>query len=92
LLGERRATLGDLPGDDVGHRGPQRALHVEAVVAVEPGVLDGDHRLLHDLGDPVGGHRGAVLVVEPGDHLAVRGQHDGVARRGAVGQLDRQRV
>jgi hypothetical protein len=56
-------------------------------VFVEAGVLDGDDRLPHDLGDLIAGDRGPVLPVEGGDQVAVRGEHGRVAGRGLVGQL-----
>jgi hypothetical protein len=59
-------------------------------VLVEAGILDGDHRLLHHLGDLVARNRGAVLLVEARDHLAVGGEHHGVAGRRLAGQLDRR--
>ena len=90
LLGERGAALLHAAGRQVGQDRAQRALHVEAGVLVEARVLDGDHRLLHDRGDLVARDRVPVLLVEGGDHLAVRGEHRRVARRRVVGQLERR--
>jgi hypothetical protein len=90
LLGQRRAALHDLAGRDVLDQCPHGALHVEATVLVEARVLDGHHRLLHHLGDPVAGDRGPVLPVEGGDQLAVGGEHGRVAGRRLVGQLLRR--
>jgi hypothetical protein len=90
LLGQRRPALLHAAGGQVGQQRAHGALDVEAVVVVEAGVLDGDHRLLHDLGDLVVLHRGAVLVVEPGDRLTVGREQHGVGRRGVDGELGGQ--
>ena len=80
LLGERRATLLHRAGRHVPGQRAQRALHVEAVVVVEAGVLDVDQRLLHDVGDLVGGHRRAVVGEEVGDQRPVGREHRGCCR------------
>ena len=61
---ERRGALRDAVGLLVGHERAGHALHVHAVVFVEPGVLGRDDRLLHDRRDVVDGHVAAVLVPE----------------------------
>ncbi len=53
LLGDGRPALHDLPTSDVGPRRPEDAQEVHALVYVEALVLDGDHRVAHDLGDLV---------------------------------------
>ena len=88
LLGQGGAALLHLPRRHVPDQCARRALHVHATVLVEAGVLDRDHRLPHDPGDLVARHRRAVLLVEVRDHLAVGGQHHGVARGRLVGELE----
>jgi hypothetical protein len=89
LLGERGAALPHLARRHVGDERAQGALHVESAVLEEAGVLDGDQRVLHDLGDLVAGDRRPVLLVEVRDHLAVGGEQHGVAGRRFLGQPER---
>ena len=90
LLGDRRAALEHRARPQVAQQGAQRALDVQAVVLVEPGVLDVDEGLLHDRGDPVGPDGHAVVPVEVRDHGAVGGQDGGVPGQRRVGALQRR--
>ena len=77
LHGQRRAALHGLAGLLVLHHRADERLRVDAVVLVEPAVLDRDDRLPHHLGDLAGPHDLPVLRVEGGDRGAVVGQHHG---------------
>ena len=65
----------NLPERQVRHRGAHHGVDVDAAVAPERRVLDGDHRVLEQLRDlaqrdelpilpPEGGHHAALLVVD----------------------------
>ncbi len=92
LLGERAATLRRLTALDVGDGGPQRPADVDGTVVEEAGVLDRDHRLLHDGSDPRERDGHPVLVVEPRDDAAVGGEQHARAWRGRHLEHGRQPV
>ena len=91
LHGDRRGALLGGVGGEVRQRGPEQAADVDAVVAVELAVLDGEEGDLDLVGDLVERDRLAVLQLEDGDLGAVD-----VVGVGALGQrlerrqLDRQ--
>jgi hypothetical protein len=62
LLRDRRPALDGAPVRDVGPESPGDAANVDAAVLVEPLVLDGDDRLLHDRVDLVARDEAASLV------------------------------
>ena len=62
LLGDRRGALGGALAEDVLDEGAADALEVDAVVFVEAGVLDRDHRVLDVGGDLRGAEEDFVLV------------------------------
>ena len=71
LLGERGRALAGVTALGVVDRGAEHALRVDAAVLAEAVVLDGDLRVLHDLGDLGQRDHDAVLVVERRDHVTV---------------------
>ena len=73
LLRDRGSARGGAAGQIV-HEGPGQPLDVDAVVPVEPAVLDGRGGVLHMLRDLVRRNHDSVLRVETGDLGAVRGQ------------------
>ena len=73
LLRDRGSARGGAAGQIV-HEGPGQPLDVDAVVLVEPAVLDGHGGVLHMLRDLVRRNHDSVLRVETGDLGAVRGQ------------------
>jgi hypothetical protein len=80
LLRERRRA-GERSAGQVVDRGARDALDVDAVVVVEPLVLDGHHRVHHVDVDRVRRDDDAVLRVERGEHGAVGGEDRGALRR-----------
>ena len=81
LLRDRRATLDDALGADVLHERAHDAARVDAVVLVEPAILDRDDRLPHDRRDVVDvlEEDAALVAAEHGQHgAAVRGVDDAV--------------
>ena len=84
LLGDRRPAAGVLVGGHTDH-GARETLERDAAVLVERGVLGGDRRLLHRLGDLTDVDGLAVLdLVVPDRRLAV----GVVDRRGLTGRLE----
>jgi hypothetical protein len=59
----------------VGQRGARHAQVVDAAVLVEAGVLDGQHRVLHHLGDLGDGREVAPLLAELAQQHAVGRKH-----------------
>ena len=55
---------------EVGQAGTGHADVVDAAVLVEAGVLDGEHGVLHDLGNFIEGHVAAALLAEFGNQVA----------------------
>ncbi len=66
LLRDRRGALLGRAGEDVLIERPADPLEVDAAMLVEALVLDGDHRLLDDRRDLLGGEQDAALVVGQG--------------------------
>lgn len=91
LLGDRRGTLDDVTGRRVRDDRAQRALPVDAVVLVEPAVLDGQHRALHRGRDLVVRDLGAVLVEQVGDRATVGVGERRRQRRAGADQVRRAR-
>ena len=95
LLRDRRAALDDRLVADVLPGGAEDAAHVDAVVLVEPLVLDRDDRLLHDRRDLLRGDEHAALVAaEDREHaplarLVRRRVDDGVDVAARVGRIER---
>ena len=88
LLRDRRAALHGPAGGDVGDRGPEDALEVDALVMEEALVLDRDRGVLHVLGDVLERHRSAKLVgLDEAQALAVGGED--LRRRALVDRLER---
>ena len=75
LLGDRRPSLNDAPGLEVGLHGPRQADDVEAEVAKEAPVLGRQHGLDQGPGQFVEPGRPAVDVADDGKLGAVGGQH-----------------
>ena len=96
LLGDGRAALDDLAFVDVAHQGADRRSGVEPVVAVEVGVLDGQHGVDGVLRDLREGHGLAVdVVLQRGEERPVGGVDVGpLVERSEVdvGALRRARV
>jgi hypothetical protein len=92
LLGDRRGALGGV-GAGVAPRGPDDALQVQPVVAVERPVLGGDDGLLHVLRHVRQRHRLAVLDRELAERGLAVGVEDlrrlGPELRVGVGDVDR---
>jgi hypothetical protein len=75
LLGDGRGALGELAPDHVFDEGAHHALVVDALVLEVLGVLGGQQRLDHDLGDLRVGHHGAMGGADLADELAVAVEH-----------------
>ena len=78
LLGDGGAALHHLAGLEVRREGADQRRPVERAVAVEVGVLAGQHGLLRGLADVLQAHQLAVVQVDGGQHgLAVAGVDGG---------------
>lgn len=92
LLGERRRAL-RRPTVHTGlGGGTGDALPVDALVLVEPFVLNGQDRALHGVRDVLGLQRDAVLVVQVGDRLAVHVLDGGDERQLTLREVTRRLV
>ena len=94
LLGDRRGALGGALAEDVFDQGAADALEVDAVVFVEAGVLDRDHRVLDVGGDLARAEQDFVLVAgQRPDRFAVGVDDDAVLRGLVLGEVvDRRQV
>ena len=86
LLGQGGPAFDDVPGAIVRDGGASEADRIDAEVAVEATVLDGDHRLRHVDRKLVQPHLVAEERAAFGQHLAVGGEHDHAGL--AVGNLE----
>ena len=86
LLRNRRATLDDAFGLDVLYEGACHAAGVNAVVFVEPLILDRDDRLAHDRGDvgDVSEEHAALLTAKDREHRAAIRRVDHAIELGAL--------
>ena len=72
---------------EVGQCGAHHAAVVDATVLEEPGVLDGEHRVLHHLGDFLDRQQVAALFAELADQHAVCAEHTQRELGPVVGQV-----
>ena len=80
LLGDGRCALLPAVITEVVDHCAGNTCGVDTVVFEEASVFNGDDCLLHDECDFVRGDNNALLIVETGNHLAVRIEHGGLGR------------
>ena len=77
LLGQRRAALRHAAMHDVGHGGARDADRIDAVMRIEPAILDGDERLRQIGRQILQRHIGAGLFAARGQHACRRCRRSG---------------
>ena len=75
LLRDGGGALRPFPREKVAQRGAHDPLRVDAGVAVEVGVLDGDHGVAEDLGDLLAADGVTPLGGERAEDRTIAGQH-----------------